>query len=176
MARLPGLYVNHRLAGRFDYSNGITTCANLMTRWRNDRVVLVKQPDLYRKRCIRAKNMYNINKGKRIASILAPTRVRATFQRNISKNKNVVSSKYSRFLRTMSKASDSQGRTNISSRGIPVTSHTTRVILPTPMRADVQSPIPMSRQSQLPTSKLSQMPLPTTSPLVKQANISLSPL
>ena len=168
-------YVNHRLAGPFDYSNGITTCANLMTRWRKDLVVLVQQPDLYRKRCIRAKNMYNINKGKRIASILAATRVRATFQRNTSKN-NVFSSKYSRFLRTMSKASDLQGRTTISSLGIPVTSHATRVILPTPMRADVQSPIPMSRQSQLPTSKLSQMPLPTTSPLVKQANISLSPI
>ena len=109
-------YVNHRLAGRFDYSNGITTCANLMTRWRKYRVVLVKQPDVYRKRCIRTKNMYNINKGKRIAS------------------KNVFSSKYSRYLRKMS---DLKGLTTISSRGVSVTSHTTRVILPTPMRADV---------------------------------------
>ena len=79
-------YFNKRLAGRFHYSNGITTCANLMTRWRNDRVVLVKQPDVFRKWCIRTKKMYQTAAAKRLSSIRAATRALATLQR---KNNNI---------------------------------------------------------------------------------------
>ena len=229
--------VNHRLAGRFDYSNGVTTCANLMTRWRKDRVVTIKQPDMLRKRCVRNKKMYSMS-AKMKASILAATRVRATAQRKTFPNmKLVYSSKYSRFIWTISEGTDSQGRTTKSSRDMPVMSNPTSVTSPTPTVADVQrttkssrdmpvmsnptsvtsptptvagvqrttkssrdidrrlpvtsnatrvtsstptvagiqSPMPISRQAQLPTSKHTQMPLPTTFPLVKQANISLSP-
>ena len=170
-------FVNYRLAKDFDYSNGVTTCANLITRWRiSRRVVILKRPDVLRKGCVnpRRKSKAEIRRQTKLNVFAAAALYRAYVQGKQLKHKKVLPSKFSRLFRTASKASELQKRA-INPSAEPTTHATIDITSITKSGEVSSSSTTKSRNARLPTSKHSQVSLPTTiSETVKHATILLS--
>ena len=87
-------FVNYRLAQQFDYSNGVTTCSDLMTRWRKTRVVILKRQDMFRNGCVNPGNRRKDNI-RRANELLAAARYRAYAKRKNLEHKDVLPAKFS---------------------------------------------------------------------------------
>ena len=144
-------FVNYRLAGKFDYSIGITTCAHVMTIWNPARVLIIERVK-NRKQCVvSSKHMSYASKQVELLRLAYLNKVK-------SKKTN---SKSVQFRLAKTKLDQFQLDTYNPSHDLSVTPNPNQVLVATFKHGQVQPVTHKSNQARFPTSKPRQVQLPT---------------